>query len=495
MLSSDNSVEKPLYSSVVATPRSFYKENQFTFLSTNNDSTDCDSDHHSKDELDISSFRHLGSDKFKIDRRKLEKMIETSSNTVGVNNAEYFFKNIMDTTDTFITWQKNLKIGARTRKHPFVNIVGKPNDIAWAKGLILSKLATRGPLLKMKMNISDSTWSLKTIMDETETLIHFPDSNNPNLMAMYGTLDRLEQARVRLRSLTPLLMSFELPNGMQLSKYHIEYIKKLESFCDVKIIFMSLPKQSSFFAIVKGTEGSVDNLKEAVRLLVNATCGKTVDTVLLNIKVEVPRQLFELSMSAENSLTLIELMEKTSTIISIPSYSNDSNVKDLTPVIITGTMEGVCEAKKEIMSQLPIELTFDVQENPYYTAEILSLGMKYGISLTMKHNPKDNSETITMIAPEKIISHIYEANEEVMEMQQEICDNETEIPKAYFKALESDSFDSIHLSQYADISKKIWTPLELNNETCHQQGANNRASQCSDWTEVSNDSRHFYCES
>ncbi|XP_055853335.1 protein bicaudal C-like [Episyrphus balteatus] len=476
MFTPDISNEKPLYSDVVAIPRYVAMQSQLSSSST--ETTDSENDH-SLNELELPNTSHLGKETFKIDRRKLETMIQSPSQTIGlVNEAEHFFDKIMKTTDTFISWPRNLRIGARTRKDPFINIVGRPNDINWAKGLILASLATRGPLLKMKIIIADTDHAhiigrnginVKGIMDQTDTHIHFPDSNRRTVtekrhqVSIYGTLESIEQARTYLRSSTPLVMSFELPFGLPQPKTDLPDIKQVEADFGVKIIFMAIPNKSSYFAIIKGTEEGVDKLKEAVKMFVRATCGSRAEYTLSNIKLEVSKHLFDLSRE-ENAINLFELQKKTGTLISFPD-SNDDGQK----ITITGPIEGIYEAKNQIISQLPIELTFDIIDNPFYTPEIMSLGMKYGISISMQHKEKDNTVAITMKSEEKIISHIFEAHQEIAEMQNTSRD-ETEFPKAYFlvepsyrKALENNI--NSDLNKYEEISRKIWAPLEPNTES------------------------------
>ncbi|XP_055918636.1 protein bicaudal C-like [Eupeodes corollae] len=478
MFELDLSNEKPLYSHVVSIPRFALMQNQSQLSTSSTETTDSDNDH-SNNDPESPSHSHLGKETFQIDRRKLERMIQASSSIEeGLNAAEHFFNNIMKTTDTLITWPKNLRIGARTRKDPFVNIIGRPNDITWAKGLILASLGTRGPLLKLKMFIAEndhphvigrSGSNVKSIMEQTDTHIHFPDSNRRTLteknnqVLIYGTVESLERARASLRSSTPLVMSFELPFGIPLPRHDVPDVNQLETDFGVNVIFMATPNRSSYFVVVKGTQEIANKLKVAVKILVRATCGTGAPYTLSNIKLEIPKQIFDLA-NMENRINLLDLQEKTQTTISVPESSESGQ-----NISVIGSVDMIYEVQKEIMSHLPVELTFDIPENPYHTSDIMSLGLKYGISLSMRHKEKSNSIVVTMGAAEGIISHIYEAHQEVAGMQNTSRD-ETEFPKAYFlvepayrRALENNNMNNG--SHYEEITRKIWAPKEPNTES------------------------------
>lgn len=123
----------------------------------------------------------------------------------------------MKITSTFISWPCRLKIGAKTKKDPHVRIVGKPDDVCLAKERILEFLDSKGIRVIMKIDISYTDHSyiigrggsnIKRIMEQTQTHIHFPDSNrsNPveksNQVSLCGSLEGVEMARslVRVRT-------------------------------------------------------------------------------------------------------------------------------------------------------------------------------------------------------------------------------------------------------------------------------------------------------
>ncbi|XP_014669287.1 PREDICTED: protein bicaudal C homolog 1-A-like [Priapulus caudatus] len=57
----------------------------------------------------------LVEERFRVDRRKLEQMLQAAAEGHG-EAVEDFFRRIMDETTTQITWPSKLKIGAKSKK-------------------------------------------------------------------------------------------------------------------------------------------------------------------------------------------------------------------------------------------------------------------------------------------------------------------------------------------------------------------------------------------
>lgn len=61
----------------------------------------------------------------------------------GTSTAEKFFSDIMEETMTYIKWPRRLKIGAKTRKDPHVEIIGKYENVKRAKEQVIGLLNSR----------------------------------------------------------------------------------------------------------------------------------------------------------------------------------------------------------------------------------------------------------------------------------------------------------------------------------------------------------------
>ncbi|CAG10078.1 unnamed protein product [Tetraodon nigroviridis] len=182
-------------------------------------------------------------ERFRVDRKKLEIMLlggsdegrrrrcpklllETASS--GISGRVY--SQIMDETQTQIAWPSKLKIGAKSKKDPHIKVCGRRENVREAKDRIMSVLDTKSNRVTLKMDVSHTEHShvigkggnnIKGVMEETGCHIHFPDSNRnnqaekSNQVSIAGQPGGVEAARVKIRELLPLVLSFELPAILQ----------------------------------------------------------------------------------------------------------------------------------------------------------------------------------------------------------------------------------------------------------------------------------------
>merc|ERR1719203_2506702 len=164
-------------------------------------------------------------DRFRVDRRKLELMMMGSGDIT--ESASVFFEKIGNETGTCVIWPSRLKIGAKSKKDPHIRVGGAEEGVKKAKVLIMEQLDTKtNSRVTMKMDVSYTDHShiigkggntIRRVMAETNCHIHFPDSNrsNPNeksnQVSIAGEMEGVEKARARVRELTPLIFTFDLP--------------------------------------------------------------------------------------------------------------------------------------------------------------------------------------------------------------------------------------------------------------------------------------------
>lgn len=120
-------------------------------------------------------------------------------------------------------------------------------------------------------------------MSETGCHIHFPDSNrsNPNeksnQVSIAGEIEGVEKARARVRELTPLLFTFDLPIVPSLNPVldpNDQYLRAIQDQFNIQVMFRQ--KQKNFpttVVVVKGCEWEAARVKEATLLLVDHLCG------------------------------------------------------------------------------------------------------------------------------------------------------------------------------------------------------------------------------
>ncbi|XP_067620096.1 protein bicaudal C isoform X2 [Eurosta solidaginis] len=397
--------------------------------------------------LGVANPDDLHTERFKVDRQKLEQMLKDSL-IEGMNGAEYFFESVMKCTETYISWPCRLKIGAKSKKDPHVRIVGRIEEVQKAKDRVLANLDSRGTRVIMKMDVSYTDHSyiigrggnnIKRIMEDTSTHIHFPDSNrlNPveksNQVSLCGSLDGVERARALVRLSTPLLISFELPvlaPGHPQPDHDTPYVKMVEAQYNVQVIFSSRPKLHSSLVLVKGCEKEATKVQDATQSLINFTCENVASQMKVQMQLEISPQHHEI-VKGKNSFNLLGIMERTKTKIIFPDLS-DLNVKPLkkSQVTITGTIDGVYKARQQLLGNLPIALIFDFPDNQTNASEIIGLSTKYGVYISLRQKQRQSTLAIVIKGVEKLIDKIYEARQEILRLSTPLI--KAVVPESYY---------------------------------------------------------------
>ncbi|KAL5281386.1 BICC1 family protein [Megaselia abdita] len=405
--------------------------------------------------LGVQNPDDLHTERFKVDRQKLENMIKTESIVEGfVNSAEIFFENVMKNSSVCISWPCRLKIGAKSKKDPHVRIVGKPEDVHKAKECVLASLDSRGTRVIMKMDVSYTDHSyiigrggnnIKRIMESTKTHIHFPDSNrsNPteksNQVSLCGSMEGVEKARSLVRLSTPLLISFELPvlaPGRPAPDHDTPFITNVENQYNVQVIFSTRPKLHSSLVLVKGSEKEAAKVQEATQELINFTCENIANQILVHMQLEISPQHHEVVKGKHNT-NLLSIMERTRTKIIFPDLS-DMNIKAIkrSQVTITGTIDGVYKARQQLIGNLPVALIFDFPDSNNDASDIISLSTKYGVFITLRQKQRQSTLAVVIKGIEKYIDKVYEARQEILKLTTLLV--KPEIPKTYFSPHDSD---------------------------------------------------------
>ncbi|ALC39912.1 BicC [Drosophila busckii] len=404
--------------------------------------------------LGVQNPDDLHTERFKVDRQKLEQLIKADSSVEGMNGAEHFFQDIMNTTETYVSWPCRLKIGAKSKKDPHVRIVGKVDQVQRAKDRILSSLDSRGTRVIMKMDVSYTDHSyiigrggnnIKRIMDDTHTHIHFPDSNrsNPteksNQVSLCGTLEGVEHARALVRLSTPLLISFEMPvmgPGKPQPDHETPYIKTIESKYNVQVIFSTRPKLHTSLVLVKGSEKESIKVRNATQLLINYAYECIASQITVNVQMEITPQHHEI-VKGKNNVNLLSIMERTQTKIIFPDLT-DMNVKPLkkSQVTITGRIDDVYRARQQLLGNLPVALIFDFPDNQNDASQIMGLNNKYGVYITLRQKQRQSTLAIVIKGIEKFIDKIYEARQEILRLATPAI--RAEIPDYYYMPKDKD---------------------------------------------------------
>ncbi|XP_037024571.1 protein bicaudal C isoform X1 [Bradysia coprophila] len=437
------------------------------------------SEHDIRARLGIADSSNIYVEKLKVDRKKLEEMIQSEK-------AIPFFESLMSDTTTHIYWPSHLKIDAKSKKDVHVKILGKQEDTAIAKERVLEKLDVRGSRVTMKMDISYNDHSsiigtggnnIKKIMDETSTHIHFPDSNkeskeskdlarrtnmpynqNPysyiegnninksfppksNQVSLNGTLEGVERARAAVRLTSPLSISFETPVSENQRPTHATetYIERVKEKFDVKVVSKQTRQRlHSTTVMVKGTEKDAWYTKQATKLLINCMCETFANQTKVCLQMEISIQHHD-SIKGPNGSNLRQIMEETSTTIIFPDCRDGNTPQSKkSHVTIKGCIDGVYLARQQLIGNLLVTLSFDYSDSLNKEA-IEALNVKYGVLISCRDKSKNTSKSIVIRGKEKFIDKIYEARHELLKLTTPLI--KASIPPTYFSKLDiSDEF-------------------------------------------------------
>jgi protein bicaudal C len=413
--------------------------------------------------LGIVDLEEVYTERFKIDRAKLEDMIKTEAYNEGMNRAEYFFATLMKENPVHVSWPCRLKIGAKTRKDPHVRIVGRKEDVLRVKDKIMAVLDAKGNRVIMKMDVSYTDHSyiigrggnnIKRIMDETQTHIHFPDSNrsNPteksNQVSLCGSLEGVEKARAMVRHSTPLLMSYELPimlPGCQSYDNNTPFVKEIEKQYGVQVIFSTRPKLHSSMILVKGCEKEHKNVMDATKRLIEFMFEEIALQIPVQMHLEISTQHHPIVLG-KNSQNLREIMQRTKTKIIFPD-ANDVNVRPIkrSQVTITGPINGVYLARQQLLGNLPIALIFDYPEVNIDNEVINKLMTTHDVYITSRQKSRQSTMCIVIKGIEKFITNIYDARHQLLKLTSDRIIGA--IPSSYYGPDDMTLFKNSSVSQ------------------------------------------------
>ncbi|XP_015174983.1 PREDICTED: protein bicaudal C isoform X2 [Polistes dominula] len=388
--------------------------------------------------LGISNPEDLHQDRFRVDRRKLEQMLQGDNDLPKA--ADTFFHSVMEETNTFVMWPSRLKIGAKSKKDPHIKVAGRADDVRTAKEKIMEILDTRqNNIVTMKMDVSYTDHShiigkggltIKRVMEETGCHIHFPDSNRSNhqeksnQVSIAGEIEGIEKARARVRRLTPLIFSFELPimgSSQRTPDATSPYVVRLQEKYNVQVMLRTRPKLHATLVLVKGCEWEVSQVKEATVLLINFMCENLASQIQVQMSMEISPHHHNIVLGkSSNNLKII--MHRTSTQIMFPDAS-DPNIPSLkkSNVTIIGSINNVYLARQQLVGSLPLVLMFDVPKDymsSIDTETISQLMQSLDVFINVRHKPKQSTFSVIIKGIERNASNIYEARKQLLGLEE-----------------------------------------------------------------------------
>ncbi|XP_049703843.2 protein bicaudal C [Helicoverpa armigera] len=397
--------------------------------------------------LGLNSAEDVYQERFRVDRRRLEAML--ADNLDDSQTAQAFFHRVMTETNTLINWPARLKIGARSKKDPHVRVAGRPDDVKLAREKIIQLLDTRNNRVTMKIDVSYTDHShiigkggltIKRVMEETGCHIHFPDSNRTstveksNQVSIAGDMERVERARARVRSLTPLVFCFELPivpSSQPLPDINSPYVQNIQDQYNVQVMLRNRPKLHANLLVVKGVQWEVQATMEATNLLMNYMCGPLANQTQVQMSLEIS-PMHHSVVVGRGAEQLKIIMKGTNTQIMFPD-AEDPNIPVIkkSSVTITGNIKDVYAARQQLVGSLPIVVIFDVPDDASRIDNDLAnkLMHKYNVYINVRRKPKQGITSVVVKGIERCAGDIYEARRELLGDKEPVIT--AEIPESY----------------------------------------------------------------
>ncbi|XP_069609658.1 protein bicaudal C homolog 1 isoform X7 [Ranitomeya imitator] len=364
-----------------------------------------------------------GEERFRVDRKKLETMLQAAAEGKG-KSGEDFFQKIMEETNTQIAWPSKLKIGAKSKKDPHIKVSGKKENVKEAKERIMSVLDTKSNRVTLKMDVSHTEHShvigkggnnIKKVMEETGCHIHFPDSNRnnqaekSNQVSIAGQPAGVESARVRIRELLPLVLMFDLPIAGILQPIPDPNSPTIQHISQTYNITVSFKQRSRVYGatvIVRGSQNNTSAVKEGTALLLEHLAGSLANAIPVSTQLDIAAQ-HHLFMMGRNGGNIKHIMQRTGAQIHFPDPNNP--LKKST-VYLQGTIESVCLARQYLMGCLPLVLMFDMKEEievePQYITQLME---QLDVFISIKPKPKQPSKSVIVKSVERNALNMYEA--------------------------------------------------------------------------------------
>ena len=192
-----------------------------------------------EDGYEIQQFAYQ--ERYRVDRQRLEQIILNPQHFTNSNSIEDYFAKVEKETGAVVIWPTKLKVGAKTKRDPFLRIGGEQSSVIQAREKISQVLQIKGNsriILKIEMSYTDHSHiigkggsTIRKIKEDTKCHIHFPDGNirkspeeKSNQVSISGDEIDVERARNVLRSLSPVNLQLHLPSRNTFKKGQISAV-------------------------------------------------------------------------------------------------------------------------------------------------------------------------------------------------------------------------------------------------------------------------------
>ncbi|GLD75002.1 protein bicaudal C homolog 1, partial [Lates japonicus] len=253
--------------------------------------------------------------------------------------------------------------------------------------------------------------NIKRVMEETGCHIHFPDSNRnnqtekSNQVSIAGQPGGVEAARVKIRELLPLVLSFELPAIMQ-SDPSSPTVQHISQTYNLTVSFKPPTRLYRATGVVRGSQNNANAVKRGTALLLEHLAGSLASTISVTTHLDIAPQ-HHLFMKGRNGSNIKHITQRTGAQIHFP---DPNSPQKKSTVYIQGTIESVCLARQYLMGCLPLVLMFDIKEDIEVEPQcITALMEQLDVFISIKPKPKQPSKSVIVKSVERNAVNMYEA--------------------------------------------------------------------------------------
>uniref|UniRef100_A0AC34FGP6 SAM domain-containing protein n=1 Tax=Panagrolaimus sp. ES5 TaxID=591445 RepID=A0AC34FGP6_9BILA len=343
-------------------------------------------------------------EKIQVDRKKLECMITgINSSFEELPSASEFFTKVENATSTQISWPSRLKIGAKTKKDPFVKIIGRPESVAKAKESISNLLRVKKDRITLKMEIGHTSHShiigrggrnTQDVMRETNCHIHFPDSNKHNdieknnQVSIAGGIGQVERARSKLRLISPINLNISLELNQKSSINLMDLQRSLTS-SEISVQ-ISMISASTIQMIIKGSIQYEELILTTIEQFHHYLSGLGFST-----EASICRSSFDLrpallqsnyGLFGLNTIRWIAFHTKTQMQFS-PQGSS---------ILVMGSAISIFAARRYLTGLLPVSIQFEKPNEATSKQNLRNFETKFDVSIGEKKKANGSSSEVEL---------------------------------------------------------------------------------------------------
>ncbi|EYC12341.1 hypothetical protein Y032_0047g1428 [Ancylostoma ceylanicum] len=224
-----------------------------------------------------------------------------------------------------------------------------------------------------KRILNGTTESCANIMMETNTIIQFPDRDEPTPDFMHqvtitGNLTDVEEARIRLRKFCPVVLMFavseRLREGVSISRLSYWLKEKIEdgsiNFPTLNIQVLPHSLSTTFKDPVVRVSGRVGDeqllLQACERLRDLLFVPEVADKISFSTHMEVPAAQRSQLVGTPDGAQLLVISRVTKALLHFPSHSDEASQTLF--FYFTGQPDSILKARRYVQGLLPMQLCF-----------------------------------------------------------------------------------------------------------------------------------------